>query len=134
MVSISIFSQEDYPKPILIKGDTLILILPIQLKKINKTFLELDMEKELNNSYLNEINILKDKVIIHEDLNKNCNKNVDILIQIKSELSNQVGNLELINNKQTKKLELTKKMRNLFGVSGVIIGGIGGYFISQIQK
>ena len=128
------FSQEDYPKLTLIDSDTLVLFTHNQVDKMNLTFLKLDEQIELNNSFLKEINLYNKKIILLEDKYDACKVKSELLFQIDEEKDGQVEILTSENKKQDKKIKLLKKMRNLYGIGGVIIGSVGTYFLTQILK
>ena len=101
---------------------------------MNVTFLLLDEQRELNASYLEEIALSNDKTILLEDKNNTCEEKVVNLVVISEEKDKQLKILTSENKKQQKKIKFLKKMRNLYGIGGVVIGGVGGYLLSQILK
>ena len=118
----------------MIDSDTLVLVTPNQVDKMNLAFIQLDEQIDFNLSYMAEIALLNEKIIILEDKNKTCEEKAGILVKISKENHNQVDILTSDNKKKEKKIKLLKKMRTLFGIGGVVIGGVGGYLLSQILK
>lgn len=130
LTAVSLYSQEDYPKLTIIDNDTLVLFTPVQVDKMNLTFLQLDEQTELNQSYLGEIDLYKENVIILTEQNNVCKEKSIILTDISEEQKEQLEILTSENKKQGKKIKLLKKMRNLYGIGGVILGSVGTYYIS----
>lgn len=132
MIAASSFSQSDYPKSILIDSDTLVLFTPNQVAKMNVVFLYLDEQKELNESLENQILLLNNKLLILEATYNVCEQKSILLVRVADERLNQVEILTSENKKQDKKINILKKMRNLYGIGGVVVGGVAAYFLSQI--
>ena len=132
LIVASSFSQSDYPKSILIDSDTLVLFTPNQVAKMNVVFLYLDEQKELNESLENQILLLNNKLLILEATYNVCEQKSILLVRVADERLNQVEILTSENKKQDKKINLLKKMRNLYGIGGVVVGGVAAYFLSQI--
>lgn len=132
MIAALSFSQSDYPKSTLIDEDTLVLFTPNQVAKMNIAFLYLDEQRELNESYQYEILLLYDKFLILEDRYNVCEQKSNLLIKVSEERLNQIEILTSENKKQEKKINLLKKSRNLYGIGGVVLGGVITYFLSQI--
>ena len=132
LIAASSFSQSDYPKSILIDSDTLVLFTPNQVAKMNVVFLYLDEQKELNESLENKILLLNNKLLILEATYNVCEQKSILLVRVADERLNQVEILTSENKKQDKKINILKKMRNLYGIGGVVVGGVTAYFLSQI--
>ena len=124
-------SQSGYPKLTLIDKDTLVLFTPIQVDKMNKTYLELDEATLL-------INSLKEERVLHIKSDSLCearkislNKTNETLIKIGDEKQLQIGLFTEENKKQQKRINLLKKSRTLFTIGGIVVGGITTSFILQ---
>lgn len=127
----SLFSQSDYPKSILIDSDTLVLFTPNQVAKMNIAFLYLDEQRELNESLENQILLFNDKFFILEGKYDVCEQKSILLVKVADERLNQIEILTSENKKQEKTIKLLKKRRNLYGIGGVVLGGVITYFLSQ---
>lgn len=132
MIAASVFSQDVYPKLIVIDRDTLVLFTPDHVDKMNITFLELDKANEINITYIDEINLCQDKILILTEQNNNCKEKGIILVDIAEEKEKQIEILASENKKQEKKIKLLKKLRNLYAIGGVVLGSVGTYYLSQI--
>ena len=131
MIVASLFSQSDYPKSILIDSDTLVLFTPNQVAKMNIAFLYLDEQRELNESLENQILLFNDKFFILEGKYDVCEQKSILLVKVADERLNQIEILTSENKKQEKTIKLLKKRRNLYGIGGVVLGGVITYFLSQ---
>lgn len=127
-------SQNDYPKLTLIDGDTLILFKPIQVAKMNKTFLELDKSLEINLSLSEEIKLYQLTDSVHKAQQSIMLQREDALVNINKEKDLQIEILTEQNKKQQKTIKLLKKTRNLFTLGGVVVGGVGTYFLLRNIK
>lgn len=110
------------------------LFTPNQVDKINLTFIRLDEQKEINSQYLKEKQLLNSKISILDEQYSGCQEKVQTIMLINKEKSGQVESLELINKKQQKDMKFLKKSRNLYGIGGVVVGGIITYSLTQIIK
>ena len=54
-----------------------------------------------------------------------------LLVKVADERLNQIEILTSENKKQEKTIKLLKKSRNLYGIGGVVLGGVITYFLSQ---
>ena len=126
------FSQEDYPKLILIGEDTLVLFTPNQVDKMNLTFVYLDEQLELNSSYKKELLLFNDRFLILNKQYNTCEEKSILLVKVADERLNQIKILTEENKKQDKTIKFLKKSRNLYGIGGVVIGGLIAHFLRQI--
>lgn len=124
-------SQEDYPKLQLIDGDTIVLFTHEHVKKMNKTFVELDECRELNKSLEGEVKLLEEFGEAAQDEIEALNATEQIHKQIITEKDVQVQILTEENKKQAKSLKKVKKTRTLFTIGGTILGGVLGYLIAK---
>lgn len=123
-IAVSCFSQQDYPQIKVIDNDTVVLITPQQVDSINKTFLQLDMYKELNESMIEQDSLAKQVILTcKESLNK-AEEEIVKEREINNEKDTQIKNLNIITKKQQKKIELLKKSRNLMTITAAIVGGV----------
>lgn len=121
---MSSFSQEDYPKIRLIDKDTVVLITPQQVDKMNETFLQLDMCKDINESLIEQDTLSKQVISACEDALQKADQEVETCQNVVEEKDLQIENLNVVVEKQEKKIKLLKKSRNLMTVSAGIVGVI----------
>jgi len=115
----------------LIDGDTIVLFAHEDIKKMNKTFIQLDECQELKLSLEQQIKLL-------EDFGNAAKGEIDALKTTESlrkkiiaEKDIQLGVLIDENKKQAKSLKKVKKTRTLFTIGGTILGGALGFLIAQ---
>ena len=131
MIAPFCISQNGYPKLTLIDNDTLVLFTPLQVNKMNKTYLQLDESKAINLSLLEEIKLLKKADSLCEEKNKSLTKINETLLKIGEEKQMQITLFTEENKKQKKRINLLKKSRTLFTIGGLVVGSISTYFIVQ---
>jgi len=122
MVKLS-YSQETYPKILLINQDTLVVINPNQVKKINLTYNQRDF-LEAKNSVLNKT--LNEYTLLSQQKDSIISLKIESESQLKDEtlkMQGQIGNLTTQNNKLDIGNQKLKKGRKKWLISG-IIGGI----------
>ena len=131
LITACSISQQDYPRLHLIDGDTIVLFAHEDIKKMNKTFIQLDECQELKLSLEQQIKLL-------EDFGNAAKGEIDALKtteslrkKIISEKDIQLGILTDENKKQAKSLKKVKKTRTLFTIGGTILGGALGFLIAQ---
>ena len=124
------YSQKDYPRLTLINGDTLVLITPRQVSKINKTYIELDRSNDLNSHLREDIQLYK----LSDSLCVKNNKLIgakNILFRIGEEREKQIILFTEENKKQKKLINLLKKTRTSFTIGGLFVGSMTTLFILQ---
>ena len=129
---MSSICQDVYPKLIIIDNDTLVLLTPIQVKKINATILRLDECRKITTSLEQEN---KELILKYSILNKeieNLKKQNEISDRIDLEMGNQIGILTSENKKKDKKIKLLKKSRTLFTLGGIVLGSAATYFVTLL--
>lgn len=129
---MSSICQDVYPKLIIIDNDTLVLLTPIQVKKINATILRLDECRKITTSLEQEN---KELILKYSILNKeieNLKKQNEISDRIDLEMGNQIGILTSENKKKDKKINLLKKSRTLFTLGGIVLGSAATYFVTLL--
>ena len=131
MIAQFCISQNGYPKLTLIDNDTLVLFTPLQVNKMNKTYLQLDKSKALNVSLREELNLFKISDSLCEEKNNALNNVNKTLMKIGEEKQMQIGLFTEENKKQQKRINLLKKSRTLFTIGGLVVGSISTYFIVQ---
>tara|TARA_R110000803_G_scaffold136813_1_gene203747 strand:- start:8505 stop:8861 length:357 start_codon:yes stop_codon:yes gene_type:complete len=117
---------------IIIDNDTLVLLTPIQVKKINATILRLDECRKITTSLEQEN---KELILKYSILNKeieNLKKQNEISDRIDLEMGNQIGILTSENKKKDKKINLLKKSRTLFTLGGIVLGSAATYFVTLL--
>lgn len=133
MIAVSAISQSDYPKLVVIEGDTIILIESYQLKKMNQTFIMLDKCNEINESLKREIDLHEENAgVLSEELS-NERKKSGVLSEINTEKDGQIDILTSENKKQEKKIKVLKKTRTLFTIGGTVIGGTIVYLFTLLK-
>lgn len=132
LIAVSVYCQTDYPRLILIDGDTVVALEPIQITKMNVAFLELEKCERLYESATEEILLLYEKDSISFEQKKNLQEQIEKLERIDNEKSNQIDILEDKNKKQGKQIKLLKKSRPLFMLGGIIVGSVSTYFVTQL--
>ena len=125
-------SQADYPKLTLIDGDTLILFTPIQVTKLNKTFLDLDECVSISGTYKQEIGLYKDNNSVLQEQIRLGNKKAELLRSVIDEKDSQVQMLDDELKASTRKVKLLKVAGGIIGTGGIIGGFIGGYYASKL--
>ena len=98
---------------------------------MNVAFLYLYEQRELNESLENQILLFNDKFLILEGKYDVCEQKSILLVKVADERLNQIEILTSENKKQEKTIKLLKKSRNLYGIGGVVLGGVITYFLSQ---
>ena len=123
--------QNGYPRLTLIDNDTLVLFTPIQVNKMNKTYLDLDKSHQINESLKGEMVLLKLADSL-SDKNRKLLETVNAsLMKISDEKQLQIGIITKQNKKQKKQINLLKKTRTLFTIGGLFVGSITTFFIVQ---
>lgn len=134
MTALSGLSQTDYPRLILIDGDTLVAFKPEQVTKMNITFLELDKCNELKSSLEAENILLVERDSVCNMQKENLIEQNETLERINEEKTGQVDILTEENKKQSKRIKLLKKSRTLFTLGGVILGSAATYIVTLLLK
>ena len=130
-MSLSAFSQEDYPKKTVIGSDTLVLITLPQLTKINQVYLRLDYQHDISRSLSQENNLLKGIVDNNSKILDNCMNSSAVKDSLMSEMELQYDEL----SKSNKSLERKLKIAKLSGNSKLFIGGgVGAYLMFLFSK
>ncbi len=125
------YSQKDYPRLTLINGDTLVLITPRQVSKINKTYIELDRSNDLNSHLREDIQLYKLSDSLCVKNNKSLIGAKNILFRIGEEREKQIILFTEENKKQKKLINLLKKTRTSFTIGGLFVGSMTTLFILQ---
>ena len=134
MTATSVLSQQDYPRLILIDGDTLVAFKPEQVTKMNVVILSLDECRELQANFEEENDLLKAKSDVLEEQIDNLGEQNETLTEINEEKTSQNEILTEENKKKDKQIKLLKKSRPLFVLGGIIIGGAGTYIVTLLLK
>ena len=115
-----IFCQSIYPKKGIVEGDTVILLEPFQIKKINKIIVDRDFLKK-ENRLLNESIIYRDSLLFLKDLQiGNCNESLE-------KINLLVSNQEDIIKEKNKQIV---KKSVIFGSSCLVVGILVGLIIN----
>lgn len=121
-----VFCQTIYPKKIVLEGDTVVLLQPIQIKKINGIIVDRDfLKSELD--ITQQILSYKDSLCIVRDLQ--IEKYGLVIKDYEESLSNMqsiVTEQEKILKEQNKKI-LKKSL--LYGGGGIVVGVIVGLIV-----
>lgn len=121
-----VFCQTTYPKKIVLEGDTVVLLQPIQIKKINGIIVDRDfLKSELD--ITQQILSYKDSLCIVRDLQ--IEKYGSVIKDYEESLNNMqsiVTEQEKILKEQNKKI-LKKSL--LYGGGGIVVGVIVGLIV-----
>lgn len=124
MLSIS---QNVYPKVSVFEGDTVVLILPTQLKEMNKTFVRLDYFKGQTSILQKESGVLKEKCLYLETVVQAQTEQTGIHLQIikDKDIQLQVKDDYL---KEFKKVSEKKRKKEgfLIGAGAAVVGLLFG--------
>lgn len=125
-MSPSVFCQTIYPKKVILESDTVVLLSPVQIKKINSIIVDRDfLEKELQ--VAQQILLCKDSLCMVKDLQI---KNYESVVE---NYNKSLENMQSITTEQEKIIqEQNKKIfRNslLYGGSGIVVGLIIGLIV-----
>lgn len=115
----------------MINGDTLVLITPRQVSKINKTYIELDRSNDLNSHLREDIQLYKLSDSLCVKNNKSLIGAKNILFRIGEEREKQIILFTEENKKQKKLINLLKKTRTSFTIGGLFVGSMTTLFILQ---
>ena len=122
LMSKSVFSQETYPRTLLIDKDTLVVLRPKQVRNINisyehKRFLEAENSiiKNTLSQYI-ELGTKKDSII-----NEKTKTEADLKLDV-ANIKSQYNDLREENNKLNINLTKAKKSRKIWLMSGIGIG------------
>lgn len=122
MIATLSFSQEDYPKLIIIDDDTLVVFEAAQVKKINIIILKLDEAIEIIATFESENRDLRMKDSISTVEKNNLIEQNNISERIDLEKDNQIAILTEENKKKDKRIKILKKSRYLFLLGGILLG------------
>lgn len=107
LMHLSIYCQNDYPQKAIIKGDTIALITPSQVTKINLTYNELDKCLQKNKS-------LSNLVTLYEDQQSTCDTIRNLLTEQKKNLQTQVTLSQEIIVGLNHNIKIQKRHKNIF--------------------
>jgi hypothetical protein len=131
LIAASSISQNDYPKLTVISGDTLILLKPADVTKLNLTFIQLDYEKALNTVLSDQIN-LQSKIIENDKTIQSANDSVMLKsLIIEQEKSKQIELLSNTVKNQQKRIVVLKKSRTLLTIGVGLLGIVTTYWIMK---
>lgn len=102
------FCQIGYPRKIVLNNDTVIAIIPEQLKKINVSLVERDKYFELNNNLLDQIKLQEGIRQDSDELLRNCSAQKDILNKEIIILNNTIENKDKTISLKDKKIRFFK--------------------------
>lgn len=110
-------SQNVYPKKVVINSDTLCLITIAQVKHIDKTFLELDKQAEMNDSLASMIRMYKSAFTTSDLLEKSLRSQILLKDQSMIELDKIIDNDGRIQKNDARHIAWLKLQRNTFVVA-----------------
>lgn len=119
---LSSFSQENYPKKVVVENDTLICISPEQLTRVNLLIVENQKCKDL--SKLNSTELKKLTEIV-ETQDKVISNHEDQEIILKQTITDQENTIS-IKNKTIKRSKIKTK---IFSAASFVIGAVLTYFV-----
>lgn len=134
MTATSVLSQQDFPRLILIDGDTLVAFEPEQVTKMNVVILSLDECREIQQSLEEENDLLLEKTTNLESQKENLKEQSETMSKINTEKTEQVNILTDENKKKDKRIKLLKKSRTLFVLGGILVGSATTYVITLLLK
>jgi hypothetical protein len=120
--SLALESTKDFPKLILLKNDSVVVFTTEQVKKMNKTFIQLDLAREeilildsMNNTLL-EYKSISDTIL------KRQSYQFSLMDSIVFEKNNQVIMLKNSNEIRGEQIKRLKKSRKFYLGTGLISG------------
>lgn len=127
-----VFSQEGYPRKVIIDKDTVCAISIPQVDSVNKAFIMNDKCKEEKDSLNSQINNYETLVEGQDRVIASQEKEIEIQKNISAEKDTIIASDEKLLKKQNRQVKWLKLQRNIFGAGAVLASGILAY--QQITK
>jgi len=121
-MGLSGFSQQSYPKKIIIDGDTCVIISIGQARKINGIIVTKYEYQELSDTLFSQNNNYRSLVIVKEDQIINLGDQIDLQQAIIDDHEKISENLQLQLIRKEKKIKKLKVTRIVFAVGSAFIG------------
>jgi len=122
LIAISSFSQNIYPKKIILNKDSVVAITQNQVIKINESFKELDDLKQFSDSLITLVSLINESNERQINLNRKLNKKNNELLIENSELIKLNSTNDKLIDYLNKEIKNKNRKKPLYFMEGFVIG------------